>query len=213
MAGLPYVTSPGNIDRALTGIKNAAVPERVSQDFVKTILKIPGGSGDQITSFLKKLGFANPDGTPSDLYRRFRNPAQSGAAIAAVLRHAYAPLYLRNEFMHELPDPALLGLIVEETGHAHDSNAVKLMFACIKHLKSFADFKPAAEPLLNPMPIKVAEPPSDDRQTGRGRNETKSIGLNLGYTINLNLPATSDPEVFDAIFRSLKQHLLQQDDA
>jgi hypothetical protein len=53
----PYVTSPGNIIKALNGIKNAAVPERVSQDFVKTILKIPGGSGAQITSFLKKLGF------------------------------------------------------------------------------------------------------------------------------------------------------------
>jgi hypothetical protein len=41
MASLPYITSPGNIDRALNGIKSAAVPERVSQDFVKTILKVP----------------------------------------------------------------------------------------------------------------------------------------------------------------------------
>ncbi|WP_376803632.1 DUF5343 domain-containing protein, partial [Candidatus Raskinella chloraquaticus] len=55
MSSLPYVTSPGNIIKALDEIKKAAVPERVSQDFVKTILKIPGGSGDQMTSFLKKL--------------------------------------------------------------------------------------------------------------------------------------------------------------
>jgi len=27
------------------------------------------------------------------------------------------------------------------------------------------------------------------------------------------LPATSDPEVFDAIFKSLKEHLLSEDDA
>lgn len=43
MASLPYVTSPGNIDKALVGIKQASVPESVSQDFVKTILKIPWG--------------------------------------------------------------------------------------------------------------------------------------------------------------------------
>jgi hypothetical protein len=61
MASLPYVTSPGNIVKALTGIKAATVPDRVSQDFVKTILKIPGGSGDQMTAFLKKLGLTNPD--------------------------------------------------------------------------------------------------------------------------------------------------------
>jgi len=67
--------------RQLNGIKTAAVPDRVSQDFVKTILKIPGGSGDQMTAFLKKLGLANPDGSPNELYRKFRNPASSGAAI------------------------------------------------------------------------------------------------------------------------------------
>jgi Family of unknown function (DUF5343) len=53
MASLPYISSPGNIDKALNGIKSAAVPERVSQDFVKTILKIPSGSGDQMTAFEK----------------------------------------------------------------------------------------------------------------------------------------------------------------
>jgi hypothetical protein len=92
MATLPYVVSPGNIDRALNGIKSAAVPERISQDFVKTILKIPGGSGDQMTSFLKKLGLANADGSPNELYRKFRNPVSSGMAVASAIRHAYAPL-------------------------------------------------------------------------------------------------------------------------
>jgi hypothetical protein len=37
--------SKSNIDKALNGIKSAAVPEKVSQDFVKTILKIPAGRG------------------------------------------------------------------------------------------------------------------------------------------------------------------------
>jgi hypothetical protein len=216
MANLPYVTSPGNIDRALIGIKQAAVPERVSQDFVKTILKVPGGSGDQMTSFLKKLGFANIDGTPSDLYKKYRNPAQSGYAVAAVIRNAYAPLYVRNEFMHELPDDSLLGLITEETGQAHDSNPVKMIFSCIKHLKAFASFKPAETQAFSESQIAASHPDSQPREQvsqKEGPPTTQSFGLNLGYTINLNLPATSDPEVFDAIFKSLKQHLLRPDDA
>jgi hypothetical protein len=40
MAALPYVTATGNIEKALKGIKAAATPESVSQDFVKTILGI-----------------------------------------------------------------------------------------------------------------------------------------------------------------------------
>lgn len=36
------------------------------------------------------------------------------------------------------------------------------------------------------------------------------LGFNLAYTINLNLPASTDQAVFNAIFRSLKEHLLAQ---
>lgn len=213
MASLPYVSSPGNIDKALNGIKSAAVPERVSQDFVKTILKIPGGSGDQMTSFLKKLGLANNDGSPNDIYKKFRNPASSGAAIASAIRIAYAPLYTRNEFMHELSDKDLLGLVVEETGQAHDSQAVKLTVSCIKHLKSFANFSTDVDrekqstPTVTEQAATLPSPADNNKRTDR------TFGLNLGYTINLNLPATSDPEVFDAIFKSLKAHLLRQEDA
>lgn len=37
----------------------------------------------------------------------------------------------------------------------------------------------------------------------------QSVGLRLRYTINLNLPATTDVAVFNAIFKSLKEHLLE----
>jgi hypothetical protein len=36
-----------------------------------------------------------------------------------------------------------------------------------------------------------------------------ATGFNLSYTINLNLPETADVEVFNAIFKSLKEHLLK----
>jgi hypothetical protein len=38
----------------------------------------------------------------------------------------------------------------------------------------------------------------------------QEIGMNLSYTINLNLPQSSDPEVFNAIFKALKEHLLSR---
>ena len=194
------------------GIKHAAVPERVSQDFVKTILKIPGGSGDQMTSFLKKIGFTKSDGTPSDLYKKFRNPSQSGQAVAAAIRIAYAPLYVRNEFMHELSDDALLGLVTEETGQAHDSSTVKLVCGCLKQLKNFADFSPPNEEQSS-VPSSALAHDSTPRTPVEPSVSPQTFGLNLGYTINLNLPATSDPEVFNAIFKSLKEHLLRPSDA
>lgn len=208
MSTLPYVTATGNIKKALDAIAKAATPAKVSQDFVKTVLKVSGGSGDQMTSFLKKIGLSNNDGTPTLLYSQYRNPSTSGQAIATAIRTAYAPLYKRNEYMHELPDADLRGLIVEETGQAHDSNAVSCIFSSIKQLKQYANFKSEPAPTLIELqkPIEESVPFENPRPTSNG------IGLNLGYTINLNLPATTDVAVFNAIFKSLKENLLSNDD-
>lgn len=209
MATLPYITAPGNIDKALRAIKSAATPERVSQDFVKTILQIPGGSGDQVTSYLKKIGFVNADGSPSEIYKKFRNPASGGAAASEALKIGYSALYKRNEYMHQLSDEKLKGLIIEETGQGDDSSVVGLVLACIKSVKKFADLTPPQvekqeiqSQVVVKQNVEPGPPPIPPVAMG-------NLGLNLSYTINLNLPATSDIAVFNAIFKSLKDNLLK----
>jgi Family of unknown function (DUF5343) len=209
MASLPYVTAPGNVERALKQIKAAATPEAVSQDFVKTILGIPGGSGNQMTAYLRKIGFAAPDGQPTDVYKKFRNTATEGWAAAQALKTGYAPLYVRNEYMHQLTDEQLRGLIVEETGVEQESAVVTNVIGCIKHLKKHAKWNAeVVEEVAEGSPV-VAPSHLDQGQHNFFPPEAlPRLGLNLGYTINLNLPATSDPAVFNAIFRALKEHLL-----
>lgn len=206
MAALPYVTATGNVEKALTAIKSAATPDKVTQDFVKTILKIPGGSGDQMTSFLRKLGFVNSDSTPSDIYKRFRNKSSTGPAALDALRFGYGPLFRRNEYWHTLTDDELRGLVIEETGLGEDSPLLTMTLNSLKGVKKFATFekpedeaKPAAISELPPSGLPALPPPP--------AQHAQSFGLNLGYTINLNLPATSDIAVFNAIFKSLRDNL------
>lgn len=215
MAALPYITAPGNIEKALTAIKSAATPPSVSQDFVKTILNIPGGSGNQVTSFLKKIGFVNADGTPSDLYKRFRNSATAGKAAAEALEIGYKPIYTRNEYMHRLSDDRLRGLIIEETGQGDDSSVVGLTLACIKAIKKFASWSTNDEAMGAPKEAPVTTLPSNVEKSSAAGEKLRrgdKVGLNLSYTINLNLPATSDSAVFNAIFKSLKENLLRDHD-
>lgn len=217
MANLPYVTATGNVARALNAIAAAATPEAVSGNFVKTILKIPGGSGDQMTSFLKKVGFVNSDGTPTEIYKKFRNGATRGMAAAESLKFGYAPLYKRNEFLHELSDKEIRGLILEETGAAADSSSPNLILSCIKAIRQFADFNQSTETETHPETVPVKEIVVDNRRQDRADRPIGAsmgkVGLNVGYNINLNLPATSDIAVFNAIFKSLKENLLSDDDA
>jgi hypothetical protein len=177
-----------------------------------------------MTSFLKKIGFVGPDGAPTSLYTRFRStdPETSGAAVAEALKFGYGPLYKRNEYMHQLSDEKLRGLIIEETGAGGDSSVVTMILNCIKAIKKHANFHARNRAVTletagasNWQETDTASP-HESPSLNRGAVESDAfdappggVGLNLAYTINLNLPATSDISVFNAIFKSLRENLLK----
>lgn len=215
MANLPYVTATGNVAKALNAIAAAATPESVTGNFVKTMLKIPGGSGNQMTSFLKKVGFVNSDGSPTSIYKKFRNQATRGVAAAESLKFGYAQLYRRNEFLHELSDKDLKGLIVEETGLASDSSVPGYILSCIKSLRNFADFSQDFmddQQGADEISVSPTTPTAMPSWGSPSPTKNNAVGLSIGYNINLNLPATTDIAVFNAIFKSLKDHLLSDSD-
>lgn len=212
MANLPYVSSSNSLKTAFDKIRMAATPPRVTTDFVNTVLQIKGGTGGAVTPFLKRVGFVASDGSPTDLYRSFRNPVTGGPAMAEAIRFGYAPLVKANEYFYRLSDKELFALIIQVTGADADSAAAKMTLACLKVLKSYADFEGAdVKPTLT-------ERTSVDESSGQSmamppqQLQSNRVGLNLSYTINLNLPATADQAVFNAIFRSLKEHLLSSNE-
>ena len=205
---LPYMLRLGTLSKVLEKIKTAGVPERFTLDFLSTKLGFKGGTSQAVIPLLKKIGFLGSDGVPSDLYKRFRNPGQSGAAMAAAMRQGYKTLYEMNEYAHDATEKDLKGLVVQATGAEPDSRVVTAIVGSFKTLKAFADFEQpdsTDETVLQP----AAEPPAGSSPAGVQALMGSRAGFNLAYTINLNLPATTDIAVFDAIFKSLKEHLLK----
>jgi len=165
-----------------------------------------GGSARPVVPFLKRSGFIASDGSPTELYRRFRNQSQAGAAAADATRKAFAPLYEVNEYVHLADDPELKGIVMQVTGWEETSPTLRAAVGSFKALKDFADFE-----------AELGEEPAVELRAGEadGGMRTPTPGpapaaphLNLGYTINLQLPATSDVAVFNAIFKSLRDNLL-----
>ena len=48
------------------------------------------------------------------------------------------------------------------------------------------------------------------KDIGADDSEADDVKLNLAYTINLVLPKSDDIAVFNAIFKSLREHLLKK---
>lgn len=99
---IPYVTVAGTLTRILEKIKDAGTPENFNQDFLATKLGFKGGNYRTFIPWAKKIGLLNSDGTPTQLYKKFRNPTTSKASLAQALKSGYAELYSRNEYCHDL---------------------------------------------------------------------------------------------------------------
>ena len=203
---VPYVPGYGNITQVLQKIQTAQTPSRFTQDYLATKLSMKGGSARPVIPFLKRTGFLASDGSPTSLYGRFRNQAQRGAAAAEALRRGYARLYEINEYTHDLTPAELKGLVVQTTGLEESSSTFKAIIGSFNALKAFADFGAEAE-----------QPATDEQAPSLPGEEIPPVDIgsagvtpiSLGYTINLHLPATSDIAVFNAIFKSLRDHLLR----
>lgn len=199
----PFMNSHGNVAKILNKIKEAATPTRFTQDFLETALGFGGGSARPFIPLAKRIGLLGSDGSPTELYKSFRNPSQSGAAIAAAIKNGYGELYKRNEYAHKLDHKGLEGLVMEATGLEKGKPTLRAIVGTFEALKTFADFDAStkSEPeKLKTDSGKQKPPPPPSIETP----------LNLSYTLYLNLPNTSDIAVFNAIFKSLKENLLDR---
>ncbi len=207
-AEIPYMTAPGSIVKILEKIKEAQTPDIFSYDFLKTKLGFNGGNYMTFISWAKKCGLLGPDGSPTQLYKQFRNPSTSGASLASALKIGYSELYTRNEYCHDLEKKAFKGLVMEATGESHDSAKVERIVSTFFNAKTICDFDTKLS-----IP-KEKQPEEDKKESDTTIHEKvkhdRKLNLGLNYTINLVLPKTDDPAIYNAIFKSLKENLLNE---
>lgn len=203
----PYMNAYGRIATILEKIKLAATPDRFTSDFLATKLKAKGGSAKTFIGLAKRIGFLASDGSPTDLYKRFRNSGSSKASMAAAIKQGYSSLYESNEYAHDLDKAGLAGLVMEVTGLSKEDKKVGAICRSFEALKSFADFdKPLKEDDLD----QSSEGLEDDSGGSSDDTPGEELRLNLAYTINLVLPKTDDIAVFNAIFKSLRNHIIRR---
>ena len=197
----PYVNATGNVPKILNAVKEAKTPERFTQDFLGQ-LGFTGGSARPFIPLAKRIGLLGSDGAPTELYHSFRNPGQSKRAMAQAMRKGYSSIFAVNERADQLNKADLSGLIMQVTGLEKNSPTLYGIVGTFQALKGFADFGAPKDVPEEDSPVELATPPA--------KEETNLGGLRFGYTINLNLPDTSDIAVFNAIFKSLREHLLER---
>ncbi|MDE2589786.1 MAG: DUF5343 domain-containing protein [Patescibacteria group bacterium] len=198
---IPYVSSYAQLPQLFNQIQAAAVPTKFTQEFMRTILGLKSSNFFPMIPFLKRLGFIDSSNVPTQEYRDYRDNDLSKAIMANCVRKSYAKLFQTNEFAHKLTKDELLSKVKTITGLPETHTSIPRIVSTFMELVKLSDFDAQ---------IVKKEPEVKQRQLEEEivKVNESTTKLGISYTINLNLPPTTDIEVFNAIFKSLKEHIL-----
>jgi hypothetical protein len=202
-----YLTSTKNLEAILNAIQGAQAPETFTQAFLSS-LEFKSSSDRLIIGVLKSLGFLDEGGKPKDRYFRFLDQGQSAQVLAEGVREAYSDLFKINTKANELTRQDVINKFrTLSQGQLTDSVLDKMASTFIALVK-VADFTGPTAPSAEKKE-KFVEPEGRDDSTEKGERKYEALKLGgLVYNIELVLPESRDPAVYDALFHSLRRHLL-----
>lgn len=199
-----YLTSTKNLSEILKAIQGAQAPPRFTQKFLES-LGFTSNADRLVINVLKSLGFLSDTGEPLARYHEFLDPTQSKRVLADGIRSAYADLFQINVNAQSMSRAEVKNKMKTLSQGQYGDSVLDKMASTFKALSQQADFSatthtPQREPDLEEEPE-----PMERREPVAAAQALPFAGL--VYNINIHLPESRDPAVYDALFRSLKEHL------
>ncbi len=204
----------GSIPAYFDAMLDAQPPERFSLKFLEN-LGFTSTNDRLFIGILKDLDFLNRDGQPQQRYFEFMDRSRAKLVLADGIRDSFTDLFAintkANDFSAQDAKNKLRTLYAGKKTDLVIGHVAKTFRA----LCDYADFSGETPARKERLP---AEQPNDqappDRQVPP-KHATDDVLLTTGkikfnglqYHINIVLPDTRDQAVYDAIFKSLRDHL------
>ena len=150
---------------------------------------------------MKSLGFLSSDGTPTQRYHDYRNHSLSKQKMGEALKEAYSDIFLIKEKPTTNERELIQGKF--KSYHNASDNVAKL------HTNTFYALLDLANLDSKQQKQTKADVEIEPIKTAEQKPIVKATTLGLHYNIQIHLPATKDVEVYNAIFKSLKDHLIE----
>ena len=199
-----YLTTTKNLEGILNSIQSAQAPDKFTTKFLES-LGYKTAADRLMIGVLKGLGFIDDASAPTDRYFRFLSPERSRSSLAEGIRVAYDDLFRLNVKAQKLSEAEVKNKLKNTNAGSKKSDTVlDDMAKTFVSLCAFADW--------TPLPAPESQALTQEKPPEEGAMKVTPPGVSLGqlcYNIQIILPATRDTAVYDAIFKSLKEHLLK----
>ena len=202
-----YLPSAKNLPDIMAKIVDGTAPPKFTLDHLKSI-GFKSSNDRAVLPLLKDLGFLTDDGSPTERYHDYRNKSRSKAVMADALREAYQGIFHLHEKPTPSDRPAIEGMIKSENNVS--DRFAQVSAATFLALLKLADLDSTGD-ATDTTPIDSgSQNHTDNQPVPEKPNATISPppAVGLRYNVEVHLPASKDVEVYNAIFKSLKEHLL-----
>jgi hypothetical protein len=203
-----YMTSTKNLSAIMQKIIDGTAPTKFTVAHLRGI-GFKSSNDQGVLPLLKDLGFLSADGMPTARYNEYRDRSRSKIVMGEALRQAYEELFHIKEHPTRADRAAIEGRF--KSVHNASDRVAELQASTFLALLELADLAADSSPKKKQ---KQADEPEESSGPRRESAE-KAGGLpggqfsGLRYNIEVHLPATKDVEVYNAIFRSLRENLLE----
>jgi hypothetical protein len=203
-----YVLPTNRIPDIFAKIRDGQAPERLTRQLLKD-WGFTSSNDQAFIPLLKTLGFLTADGVPTQRYHNYRDHSRSKAVLGEAIREAYHDLFLIKARPTEADKPSIEGKF--KSFHNASEHVASLMTKTFFGLLALADLDATPHPSdKGKQKEKEKDGADEEEKKGKEDHRRSVIPAGLHYNIQIHLPATKDVEVYNAIFKSLKDHLLAE---
>lgn len=205
-----YTNKPGSISEYFEALLNAEAPERFTVRFLES-LEFKSTNDRAFINVLRDLGFIDGDSVPTERYFEFLDRSQSERVVAEGIREAFSDLFAVNRTANELSSDEVKNKLRTLYKGTKKEGVIARIASTFAALCEYADFSAlptqtkSVEQAEDKNKAKERDSQSDARRAPGSLPELSIKGLQ--YHINIVLPESRDQAVYDAIFKSLRDHL------
>lgn len=206
-----YLLTTKNVDAFFNSILNAQAPSKFTNKFLEQ-LEFKSTNDRLFIGVLKALKFIDANSVPQERYFRFLDQTQSKQVLAEAITDAYSDLFAINTKANEMSSSEVKNKLKTLTQGGKSDTVLGCMANTFTSLCKYADF--ATRKNVTMMAINKKEEAEEEHErppSAQGMKHeliNKQITTEMHYNIQIHLPETRDIAVYDAIFKSLKEHLL-----
>lgn len=207
MVEFPYTANTGKLREFLSTIRNIGIPPNgATQDWFQQI-GFKSSNDRPILRVMRFINFIDSSSKPTDLWRQYRTE-QHKKILAQGIVQGYNELFQIYPDANKRSNKELNDFFTSKSSAG--KQAIEKTIQTFKALCELAEFN--GENIVDTTSntdINTDQISGKDETSLRVMRPTKDSGITININIQLTLPDTTDPKVYDNFFAAMKNHLIQ----